>query len=98
MCCRSRKRPIPPQPSTIGRAFNYCDRFFARPWGRLEAEDRPLIKMLLIDDVPQKELAESLGIHSGNLTRCKQRITAAVWQVDCPSGRAMESTRSRGAA
>ncbi len=42
---------------------------FRQAVGQLEAEDRLLIKMLLIDEVPQKELAESLGIHSGNLTR-----------------------------
>jgi len=45
----------------------------------LPAEDRLLITMLVLDEVPQKELARSLGINSGNVTRRRQRITARIW-------------------
>ena len=48
--------------------------------GKLDPEDRVLIKMLLMDEVPQKQLADSFGIHSGNLTRRKQRIAGGIWQ------------------
>ena len=46
----------------------------------LSSEDRLLIKMLVLDNVPQKALAKSLGINSGNVTRRRQKITAAIWQ------------------
>ncbi len=47
----------------------------------LAIEDRLLIKMLVLDNVPQKSLAASLKINSGNVTRRRQRITAAIWQA-----------------
>ena len=46
----------------------------------LSAEDRLVIRMLVLDGVPQGQLARSLGIHSGNLTRRRQRISDAIWQ------------------
>ncbi|HQU44636.1 MAG TPA: hypothetical protein PK867_17595 [Pirellulales bacterium] len=44
----------------------------------LEAEDRLLMKMLLLDGVGQNELARAFGVHSGTLTRRRQRAAAAV--------------------
>lgn len=42
-------------------------------------EDRVLLKMLLLDGVPQNQLAESLGIAPGTLTRRKQRAAEGIW-------------------
>jgi RNA polymerase sigma factor (sigma-70 family) len=42
------------------------------------AEDRLLLQMLVLDGVPQKRLAQSLGLHSGTLTRRRQRAVEAV--------------------
>lgn len=47
--------------------------------GWLEPEDRLLIKLLLLDEVPQLQVSKSLGIHSGNVTRRKQKIMDAIW-------------------
>lgn len=47
---------------------------FQRCVSELSAEDRLLIKMLVLHNVPQKDLAVSLGVHSGSLTRRRQRI------------------------
>ena len=46
----------------------------------LAAEDRLLITMLVLDEVPQQQLAHSLGVHSGNVTRRRQRISTTIWQ------------------
>ncbi|MBU6172287.1 MAG: hypothetical protein KGQ60_00690 [Planctomycetes bacterium] len=46
----------------------------------LSTEDRLLIKMLVLDNVPQKALAASIGINSGNVTRRRQKVTTAIWQ------------------
>ena len=45
----------------------------------LDEEDRVLIAMLILDNVPQKNLAASLGINSGNVTRRRQRIMQSIW-------------------
>jgi hypothetical protein len=47
---------------------------FSRAFGELDAEDRLLIKMILIDDVPQKEIAKLRGRDPGNIARKKQKI------------------------
>jgi len=47
--------------------------------GAVSAEDRVLLKMLLLDGVPQNQLAESLGIAPGTLTRRKQRAAEGIW-------------------
>lgn len=61
-----------------------CQELLARlicgALGGLAAEDRLLIRMLLLDGVPQGQLAKALGIHSGNLTRRRQKISDAIWQ------------------
>jgi RNA polymerase sigma-70 factor (ECF subfamily) len=46
---------------------------------KLDAADRLLIKLLLLDEVPQQQVAKSLGIHSGNVTRRKQKIMDTIW-------------------
>jgi RNA polymerase sigma factor (sigma-70 family) len=46
----------------------------------LEHSDRLLIKLLLLDRVPQHVLAKTQGVHTGNITRRKQRIIGAIWE------------------
>jgi RNA polymerase sigma factor (sigma-70 family) len=47
----------------------------------LGAADRLFITMLVLDEVPQKQLARSLGIDSGNVTRRRQRIAGRIWDA-----------------
>jgi DNA-directed RNA polymerase specialized sigma24 family protein len=58
---------------------------FLRGTGAMPSEDRLLLQMLLLDGVPQKELAHTLGIHSGTLTRRRQQaaqsLLGRVWQL-----------------
>jgi RNA polymerase sigma factor (sigma-70 family) len=44
----------------------------------LEAEDRLLLQMLLLDGVPQKALARGLGLSSGTITRRRQRAIETI--------------------
>jgi RNA polymerase sigma factor (sigma-70 family) len=71
-----------PRPVTANNTTD-CEGFlrpvFRQAVDRLSGEDRLLIKLLLIDEVPQKQIACCLGIHSGNITRRHQRITSAIW-------------------
>lgn len=53
---------------------------FVEATASLSGEDRLLIKMLVLDNVPQKALAASIGINSGNVTRRRQKITTSIWQ------------------
>jgi hypothetical protein len=46
----------------------------------LSHEDRLLIKMLVLDDVPQKQIAQVLSIHSGNVTKRRQRVADTIWR------------------
>lgn len=52
---------------------------FAQAVASLKTEDRVMLKMLFLDEVPQKELARSLGIHSGNVTRRRDNAAAQVF-------------------
>lgn len=52
---------------------------FSQTVSGLKNEDRMLISMLVLDEVPQKELARTLGINSGNVTRRRQKIIATIW-------------------
>jgi len=47
---------------------------------QLTVEDRLLIRLLVLDGVPQSQVARSLDIHSGNVTRRRQKISEAIWQ------------------
>lgn len=58
--------------------------------GELAAEDRLLIKWLLLDEVPQHQVAASLGIHTGNITRRRQRIASQIWNG------VLQAARKRG--
>jgi predicted RNA polymerase sigma factor len=51
---------------------------FTSAVGELPLEDRVLLKMLILDGVPQKELAVAYGVDSGTLTRRRQRAGAAL--------------------
>jgi RNA polymerase sigma factor (sigma-70 family) len=52
---------------------------FTEAIAALPAEDRLLMKMLLLDHVPQQTVASMLGVHSGSVTRRRQRITEIIW-------------------
>jgi len=75
---------VPVLPSDGGSAAEPCERLlrplFQETVRQLQPEDRLLIKMLLLDDVPQKDVARVLRIHSGNITRRRQRIAESVWE------------------
>ncbi len=45
----------------------------------LEFADRLLIKLLLLDEVPQVRVADQLRVHAGNVTRRKQRVVEKIW-------------------
>lgn len=68
---------------------------FTQAVAALEAEDRLLITMLVLDQVPQKDLARTLGINSGNVTRRRQRIAADIFsRVQKLAARGGESARA----
>jgi len=63
----------------------------------VDAEDRLLLKMLILDEVPQQNVARALGIHSGNVTRRRQRAAERIWQqVQCQSNESHRGSRVRG--
>jgi len=45
----------------------------------LDLEDRLILQMLVLDEVSQKDLARSLGVNSGTITRRRQRATLLVF-------------------
>jgi hypothetical protein len=45
---------------------------------QLDPEDRLLLQMLMLDGVPQKDLARSLGLNSGTITRRRQRASESI--------------------
>jgi DNA-directed RNA polymerase specialized sigma24 family protein len=51
---------------------------FAHTAEVLAAPDRLLLQMLLLDRVPQKELAQALGLNSGTITRRRQKAMGAL--------------------
>ena len=53
---------------------------FARTVNALPADDRLLVRWLVVDDVPQNQVARQLGIHSGNVTRRRQKVGEEVWR------------------
>lgn len=88
--CRKRapaSMASPPETPVAGDAALQIDRgpcqqllepLFAQAMAGLQTEDRLLLKMLLLDGAPQNELARSLGVNSGTLTRRRQRAAAQV--------------------
>ncbi len=52
---------------------------FAAAAATLSSEDRLLIKLSVLDQAPQAELAKALHIHSGSVTRRRQRIARDIW-------------------
>jgi RNA polymerase sigma factor (sigma-70 family) len=63
---------------------------FAKAVAELPLEDRVLLKMLILDGVPQKELAVAYGVDSGTLTRRRQRagstLLAKIRQIGVDNG------------
>jgi RNA polymerase sigma factor (sigma-70 family) len=51
---------------------------FEKAVHELSLDDRVLLKMLILDGVPQKELAVAYGVDSGTLTRRRQRAGASL--------------------
>lgn len=88
---RNRERPSEMVPEAVIHNDD-AERIDAAPCGKLlqpifvqavaslETEDRVILKLLILDDVPQHELARSLGIHSGTLTRRRQKAAAQVFE------------------
>jgi RNA polymerase sigma factor (sigma-70 family) len=74
---------VRPQPAAASAAeLDQCEELL-RPIflavGRLlEPEDRLLLQMLMLDGVPQKDLARSLGLNSGTITRRRQRAVETI--------------------
>jgi hypothetical protein len=80
----SDKQPAADEAGTCPSDRKMCQELLAvlmqTALGAMPAEDRLLIRMLLLDGVPQHQLAGAMGIHSGNLTRRRQRLTEVIWQ------------------
>ncbi len=59
----------------------------------LEASDRLLLQLLVLDDVPQKDVARSLKLHTGTITRRRQHAAETLLgyaqrlAADCPQPR-----------
>jgi RNA polymerase sigma factor (sigma-70 family) len=51
------------------------------------AEDRMMIKMLVLDNVQQQTLARTLGLHTGNVTRRRQRALEQILAHATSAGR-----------
>jgi RNA polymerase sigma-70 factor (ECF subfamily) len=69
---------VPSETLDRGPCLDLLRPMFCQAVGELQAEDRMLLKMLILDQVPQNRLAASLGLHPGTLTRRRQRAAAAV--------------------
>ncbi len=54
-------------------------RLVLKSLAQVPAADRLLIKMLVIDGLPQVQLARVLQIHPGNVTRRRQQISQSIW-------------------
>ncbi|MFN0196590.1 MAG: RNA polymerase sigma factor [Planctomycetaceae bacterium] len=67
-------------PSDQNRCSDLLQPVFSRAVSSVPAEDRLLLQFLVIDEVPQQEVARTLGIHTGNVTRRRQRATARIWE------------------
>ncbi len=67
---------------------------FREAVGRLPAVDRVLLKMLILDGVPQKALARTQGVDSGTLTRRRQRAAGKLLQEIQELGQAGAESRS----
>jgi hypothetical protein len=75
--------PDPPAPDVAeGEAEAPCEGLlrpiFAHTVDVLTPEDRLLLQMLVLEGVPQKELAHSLGLNSGTITRRRQKAIGAM--------------------
>jgi RNA polymerase sigma factor (sigma-70 family) len=59
---------------------NLLKPLFLQVVSEVPAEDRLLMKLLLIDDLPQKDVAAIFGVHSGNITRRRQRVGESIFE------------------
>lgn len=89
--------PVSPQTNTGEVDSSGCTDllrpFFSRSVFSIPIEDRLLLKFLVLDEVPQNVVARVLGIHSGNVTRRRQRAAERIWEQ-----LRSETTRSQNAA
>ena len=73
-CCSSSVS----SPSELSQCEELLRPIFLAAGRLLEAEDRLLLQMLMLDGVPQKDLARSLGLNSGTITRRRQRAVEVI--------------------
>ncbi|MGE4136373.1 MAG: sigma-70 family RNA polymerase sigma factor [Pirellulales bacterium] len=77
--------------------INECEELlrpiFTQAVNSIDAEDRLLIKMLVLDNVQQASLAQSLGVHTGNVTRRRQRALEQILLHASSAGRRDGSSR-----
>ena len=66
-------------PNEIGQCEDLLRPIFLAAGRMLESEDRLLLKLLLLDGVPQKDVARSLGLNSGTITRRRQRAVETIF-------------------
>ena len=76
----SRVCEIPESSSSGDECEGLLQPIFADAVSALDGEDRLMIKLLILDEVPQQTLASRMGIHSGNVTRRRQRISQSIWE------------------
>jgi DNA-directed RNA polymerase specialized sigma24 family protein len=90
-CC-----PPSEPPSELGQCEELLRPIFLAVGRLLADEDRLLLQMLVLDGVPQKDLARSLGLNSGTITRRRQRAVEAILigtrrlAAECPRPRQAE--------
>jgi DNA-directed RNA polymerase specialized sigma24 family protein len=72
-CC-----PPSNPPSELGQCEELLRPIFLAVGRLLADEDRLLLQMLVLDGVPQKDLARGLGLNSGTITRRRQQAIEAI--------------------
>lgn len=76
--------PVHQEPAVLADRRD-CEKLlrpvFADCVSQISVQDRVLLKMLILDAVPQKDLAQVLGINTGTLGRRRQKAAALVWQA-----------------
>ena len=69
---------------SIPEALSVCagilEPIFRQAVNAVPVEDKSLIKFLMIDDAPQKDVARLLGIHTANVGRRRDRVKELIWQ------------------
>jgi RNA polymerase sigma factor (sigma-70 family) len=70
-----------------GECEDLLQPIFTEAVASIDAEDRMMIKMLVLDNVQQQTLAQSLGVHTGNVTRRRQKALERILVHATTAGR-----------